>query len=367
VIEKKMESGLSLEEAPKKLEKKFAKFFSLFENPENREKRVALFSHSCPDPDAIGSLLSLSWLLYRLYGIESDIFYDGKISHPQNRSMVNLLGVRLDPIESLCPDNYQMFMLCDTVPANAGTGLHNISFDVVFDHHREVPNGGFKGLFFNIKAGSCCGTMYSLIEESGLTFQDDNDSDSKVATALMVGIVTDTDHLMSDDTTEYEFKAWSDLFEFRDSSALKHIINYQRPKLWVDMKAEAVKQATVDDGVAVVGLGIIPWKQRDVIADMASEMVQWEDVKTAITFAIIDGERIEGSIRSSNPSVSVPDLCRQIAGKFGSGGGKFGAGAYKIDLEGLAFDPDDEENVRDNLVKAINQKEISRIFRLMRK
>lgn len=349
------------------LSSRFSKFFNLFENvPANT--RAAIFTHAFPDPDALGSMMGLAFLLEKKYGIESDLIYDGKISHPQNTSMVNLLDVPLKPIESFEPVEGTMNFLVDTIPSHAGVGHHKICFDAVIDHHKEAPNGGFKGYYLNIKAGSCCATVYQLIEDSGLEFQDGNDHDSKVATALMVGITTDTENLVSDDTTEYEFKAWSKLFEFRHPLALKQIINFQRPKTWTDLKAEGIKRAIVNDGIVVVGLGRIPGKHRDIVADMATEAVTWEDVRTSIAFALIDGNRIEGSVRTTNASISVLDLCKELSNsKNGSGGAKFGKGAYRYDLGGASLEEDEEEDIKQEMWNIFNKRETARIFRILGK
>jgi nanoRNase/pAp phosphatase (c-di-AMP/oligoRNAs hydrolase) len=332
-----------------------------------KTKRAALFSHAYPDPDSLGSCLAVQWLLYKMYGIESDIFYDGTISHPQNLAMVNLLDIALKPSKDYCVDDYQFVMLLDTIPANAGAGGNKVEFDAVIDHHKENPTG-YSGTYINLKAGSCCATIFDLISNLGVSFEKDNDLDARVATSLLVGIANDTEMLMSDDTTEYEFKAWSNLFDFRNPVVMKQIINFKRPTFWVDSKAKAIMDVVIHEGVGVVGMGIIPSKHRDMIADMASEMVTWEDVHTAVAFAMIDGERIEGSVRSTNASISVPALCKELAEKYrGDGGGKLGKGAYRYGLGGAGVDEDDDEETKEATWKLFNEKEKKRIFHKIRK
>ncbi len=333
-------------------------------------KRVAIFSHALPDPDAVGSMMGMSWLLNKL-GVESDCFFVGPISHPQNVAMINLLDTGLKTIEEFDPQEYDFNILLDTVPSHAGVGNLDVEFDLVIDHHKEVCNGDFNGIFINLKAGSCCATIWDMIEKFGLKLHsgtEDNDEDSRVATAMMIGIATDTENMMSDDATEYEFRAWKNLFEFRNPIILKQIVNFERPKFWTDLKAESIMKAKVSEGVAVVGMGILPAKHRDVIADMSDEMVKWEAVHTAIAFAIVDGNRIEGSIRSSNASISVPQLCKDlVVRKKGSGGGKLGKGAYRYDLGGGGLDEDDDEDTKADTWELFNKKETKRIIRIMEK
>jgi len=331
-------------------------------------KRISVFTHSNPDPDAIASIMSVEWLVHKLHpNMEVRGFFSGVISHPQNVAMVNLLDPNLHQISEYVPIVEELKILVDTVPSNAGVGEHKISFDIVIDHHKEVPNGGFSGLFINLKAGSCCGTVYHLIKKMKLEFNDDNDNDAKVATALLVGISTDTESLMSDDVTQYEFEAWSELFDFRVPVVLKKIVHFERPKFWIEHKAAAVENATVDEGLGIVGLGIIPARHRDMIADMADNMISWEDVNTAVAFAIVDGDRIEGCVRSRNASVMVPQLCKELATQHGNGGGKLGKGAYRYSLGGTAFDDEEDDETKTETWKLLKSKETKRILRVMSK
>lgn len=361
------EDGNSRQELDRKQNCLDRAFKHCTERLQEAPQRVAIFAHPVPDPDALGSMMGLAWFMRKVFDVEVDCFYDGIISHPQNVAVQNLLDPELKLLDDYQPQNYGLRLLVDTVPSHAAVGKHQVDFDAVFDHHKETPNGGFRGVFVNMKAGSCCATIYQLIKSRGLLFDAGNDRDSKIATAMMVGIATDTENLLSDDTTEYEFEAYWKLFPYRDSDALKKIVNYKRPKSWIEAKANASRDAIVnDDGVAVVGLGFINSKQRDLIADVADEMSTWANVETAIAFAVVDGDRIEGSVRSTNPSVSVPALCKELGMKCGSGGGKLGKGAYRYGLGGVSVEEDEEDDTRAKMWEFVRTKETRRITKIAR-
>jgi nanoRNase/pAp phosphatase (c-di-AMP/oligoRNAs hydrolase) len=172
---------------------------------------------------------------------------------------------------------------------------------------------------------------------------------------------------MSDDATQLEFDTWADLFELREPTILKKIVHFERPKFWIDHKASAVKNAQIQEGLGVVGLGIVPARHRDMLADMADEMVSWEAVNTAVVFAVVDGDRIEGSVRSRDSKVIVPNLCKSLAGKHGAGGGKLGKGAYRYTLGGVSFDEEDDDETCNKTWELLNDKETKRILRTVRK
>lgn len=345
--------------------KRFQQYFE-----KNLEKKVAIFTHLGPDPDGIGAMMGMSWLLDKAYGIQSDLFCSGSISHPQNMAMVNLLDPVLRSAEEYKAEDYALNVLVDTVPSHAGVGTHTVKFDIIVDHHKDLANSS-EGLIVNLNAGSACGTVYDIIKNLKLKFSDDNDNDSRVATAMMVGITTDTDHMMSEETTQYEFDAWSELFEYRNTASLKKIVNYERPQLWVTAEADAVRRVVISDAIAVVSMGILPSKHRDLLADMASKLVCWEGVHTGVAFAIVDGDRVEGSVRSTNASVMVPALCKKLGTAFGveygDGGGKRGKGAYRYTLAGGSIEEDDDEETRHRVCELLSEKETKRIFRIMAK
>lgn len=331
--------------------------------------KISIFSHPSPDPDAIGSQMAMSWLLKKIFeNIEVDCFYDGCLSHPQNQRLCNLL----DPDLKLCQDciisEYDVNICVDTIPSHASCP-EKIVFDLVVDHHKDAPNGSFKGAYLNLKAGSCCATIYQLIKFYGLQFEEDNDNDSKVATALLVGIITDTEYQTSDDTTDYEHTTYRELFDYRNSSALKQITRYKQPREWVQARACVAQSAhdRIKDGVLIHGVGFITGNNRDLIAVVADEMLSWENVETSVAFAIVDGHRIEGSVRSSNAALAVPSLCKELGGQYGGGGGKLGKGAYHYDLGTFASDADTDESTREKMWDFINEREVKRLLKVIKK
>lgn len=331
--------------------------------------RVAIFTHKSPDPDAIGSQMGLTWLLQKAYeNVEVVSFYDGHISHPQNQRMVNLLDPDLRPVTECNLSEFDLFISVDCVPANS-VCPEATCYDLVIDHHKEIPNGGFKGIFLNLKAGSCCSTIYQLIKQYKFSFEEDNDLDSKVVTALLVGIITDTESLLSDDTTEIEHSTYAELFNFRNSSALKQIIKYKQPKEWVQARAcVANAYNNVKESVLVHGIGFLDSNDRDLIAALSDEILSWEGVEVAIVFAIIGGNRIAGSVRSSNASIAVPTFCKELGHQFGGeGGGKLGKGAYSYPLGGCANqDGEMDETTKDKLWEFILERETKRLLKHLR-
>jgi len=142
---------------------------------------------------------------------------------------------------------------------------------------------------------------------------------------------------------------------------------FKRRKFWIDKKAAACSEAEIDEeGYAIVGLGLIPTAERDLIADMAEEMVSWATVQTAIAFGVVGGDKIEASVRSLNASLSVSNFCKKLGGRHGSGGGKHGKGAYQLPLAGFSIDDDEDVEDAQEAWSAIKKKESKRIGRIIK-
>lgn len=329
---------------------------------------IGIFTHRFPDPDAISSMMALRWVIQKLTGAKVvDLIYEGKISHPQNQVVDNLLEPNLKDVDELEDIAYNKCFLVDTVPDNAGCGqFKDIRFDLVIDHHKEPPKIETDN-YINLHAGSCASTIYQIIKKNDLTFDPDSEIDKRVVSGILVGIATDTDTLCSPDTTKLDVLAWSELLEYRDPDTLARILNYEKPKLWVEKKAEIFPQVKIVEGLAVVGIGVIDNKHRDLIADIADDIRSWEEVNTAVVFALIDGSSIEGSIRSCNSAISVPNLSKKLgSGKGGAGGGKAGKGAYKYNLGGSSIDEHDSPEIKELTWALFDKKEKERVFQIIR-
>ena len=329
---------------------------------------ISIFTHKYPDPDAIASMMAVKWLIQKISPVKIiRLIYDGAISHPQNQVMDNLLEPNMTCADSIQHMKIDKAILVDTVPDSAGTGkLPEFEFDLVIDHHKE-PSEQTAKQYYNTHNGSCASTIYQFIKHHNLEFDEDSEIDKRVATAILVGIATDTEMMCSPETTESDVQAWSDLLEKRDPNLLSRIIKYGVPKLWVETKASIMQKVQISDGIAVVGIGMLDSKHRDLISSIADDIKTWNEVHTAIVYALLDGNIMTGSVRSSDSGISVPTLCKTLgSSKKGNGGGKPGKGAYSYSLGGSSLDDEEDEQIADMTWKLFEIKEKSRILKTIK-
>src|SRR5438477_12825883 len=88
---------------------------------------VAFVSHVNPDPDSLGSMLGLAHLVETCLDKPTRLIRDGLISRAENRAMVELLEVDLDPIEEVIWRPGEVMVMVDSQP---NTGRHTFEGDV---------------------------------------------------------------------------------------------------------------------------------------------------------------------------------------------------------------------------------------------
>ena len=313
---------------------------------------VAIGLHSTPDPDAIASGLGLSRILTHLNPkIQTKILYTGEISHVQNRTMVNVLNiplVKMDDVEDITA--FDIYCTVDCTPERSFPKEITECL-ITIDHHK---NDTKKSEIVDIRhVGSTASIIWEYMNELGIKLDESEDDDSVIATALVLGIRTDTQNLVSENTTDLEYRATQSLMPIVNKQHLTSIEDYPIPSYFFDLRSRLDNKDNVfsEGSLFIGGIGYISPSRRDVIPAMADERKRMEGVETAIVFAVVD-DHIEVSVRSQSVSVDVNDLCQKIFGKE-HGGGKSGAGAAKVPLGFLSMNQHIPDMIKDKMWDAV--------------
>ena len=62
-----------------------------------KEGKVVLCTHRHPDPDGLGALVGMQFLLAQNFGLESDLVLEGRIRRAENVAMRRLLDIQSLP------------------------------------------------------------------------------------------------------------------------------------------------------------------------------------------------------------------------------------------------------------------------------
>src|SRR5438132_7540938 len=108
---------------------------------------VIFVSHVQPDPDSLGSMLGLAYLVETCLEKPTRLTRDGLVSRAENRLMVELLDLELETVEELTHQPGNSVVMVDSQP---NTGRHSLDPDIplyaVIDHH-DTP-GDLEGIPF---------------------------------------------------------------------------------------------------------------------------------------------------------------------------------------------------------------------------
>ena len=309
----------------------------------NKINKIAVLTHKHPDPDAIGAAVGLK-AKFESHGAEVTIFYGGEISHPQNKTMVNVLSLDLQSADELTADYFSKFdlvVLVDCTEQNAA--VSKVKADVIFDHHRtQVDKENYR--FVDIRpVGSACALVYEALKNDDFTFDKESDKDRFAATAMLMGIKTDTNDLLSEATTALDNEAYEALSKTADTAKIWSIIQYPLPKYLFQLEKRALNEDNHKqiNATYVVFIGLIPSAQRDALPILSEKFIRMEGVSTAVAFAIVD-DNIGASVRSVDVSLDVDAFCKRVFGKDCSGG-KLGQGGALVPLGVLGVANESED------------------------
>ena len=319
---------------------------------DHQGERHIVVMQDFPDPDAISAAYAHQ-LISRNQNIEVDIVYSGSISHQQNLALVNLLEIQMTPFR---PDmdlkNYTGAIFVDHQGSTArdiAQALHRAKIPVlmILDHHdvQSPPECEFQ----DIRSIGATATMYAQYLEQGIMSLDTGQEEhTKMATALMHGVITDTNNFMRAGPGDFQAAAF--LSRYRDSDILEQIMNQARSKKTMEIIQKALENRVIAESVSIAGIGYLRSDDRDAIPQAADFLVTEENVHTAIVYGIVQGpdhnEAVIGSLRTSKLTLDPNDFLKGALGMDASGapygGGKHSAGGFQIPIHFLAGGSKDE-------------------------
>jgi nanoRNase/pAp phosphatase (c-di-AMP/oligoRNAs hydrolase) len=277
---------------------------------DGREK-LGILLQPDPDPDGIACGYALRALLGRKRPTAPLISF-GEVKRPENIAMIDALGI---DVRTVTPDELEEFdglALLDVQPTVFGENMpaRVRSVDVVIDHHPE--RSGYDAVFRDIRTayGATASILTEYIRADGF------DLSSKLATALVYGIKSDT-QLLGRETAREDISAFAYLHSCHSPALLRRI---ERPALPTDgLRAlgRALTQTVVEDGIHLLVLGRVG---EEVIPQVADLALQAEGAEWAIAAGIV-GPDLVFSVRNVGYVRAAGDVVRAVVEGLGVGGG----------------------------------------------
>ncbi|MBK7585932.1 MAG: DHH family phosphoesterase [Myxococcales bacterium] len=314
------------------------------------EKLVVLLSGH-PDPDSIGSALAHRRICEHV-GVEATLAHAHPVSRLENRALVKLLGVEMLRVSSPRElESFRYVSLVDTSVPEASIPLPaGLEILTIVDHHRgAAAEARFKDIRPSLGATA---TIYAQYFENGVVpFGGTSRDDSLVATALLCGIRADTDDFIF--ATPEDFQAAAYLKSLADMSVLRRLGRRVVAAVSMDTLSRALGDLEIVRDFALSGVGAVAPGDRDAIGEAADFILRREDIDTVLVYGIV-GDHVDGSLRTSSPSVDPASFLENAFGCDPSGrpygGGRSDKGGFKLPL-GLLAEAEDRtaiwQHVRD--------------------
>jgi phosphoesterase RecJ-like protein len=313
----------------------FAQEFKTLQYVITRGQKILLFAHNRPDPDTVGANMALYYYLQQLgkdvtlacwneYPASLQEILPGKFVHPDNLDLTS----------------YDVVIASDSVDRGFHLVRSLLGEDqvvVLLDHHPDITLTG-DIVMIEPTLSSTCEIIYLYLKHISFTL------DTKIATALLTGILFDTGGFQHSsvspevmDIASHLMKAGAPLGKISKILFAKQ--NLPAMRLWgkafdkvryLEKEGALVTAVTRQD---VLDCEASP----DDIYELASVLCTVPNIR----YALVLSEREEGTVRANLRTMKHTDVdVSALAHKFGGGGHKLASGfemAGKIVETGEAF------------------------------
>ncbi len=257
--------------------------------PAGDERRLLLLTHRSPDPDALGALTGLDFLLRATLDLEPVIATGGRIFRAENMAMVRELDLVFEDYETIDPSRFWGVIVVDAQPTFGHTVLPpEVPVLAVFDHHQpqgppvddEIPHYDVR-----LGTGATCSMVYEYLNAAGVEI------DKRTATALCCGIRFDTADL-SLKITSLDEDAFFECFRIADRRMLARIKQPSLPSSYYRELHRSLSRARKHGPLVFGLLGKV--KDPESVAEMADFFLRLEGAG----WSLVGGE-FEGSYHLS--------------------------------------------------------------------
>jgi nanoRNase/pAp phosphatase (c-di-AMP/oligoRNAs hydrolase) len=202
------------------------------------------------------------------------------------------------------------------------------------DHHKAL--GTIKAHFVDIRenSGSTSAIFAEYIQNAPEEFNGESTFESKVATALMHGIRSDTDDYVN--ATALDYKASQFLSPFVDKDLLSLISRQAISAKTMDLTQIALQHKDIKETYLFSGVGYVRDEDRDGIGQCADYLLHREGIETVIVYGVVGNSFIDGSLRTKSHTLDPDKWLKDVFGKNEEGkyygGGRKDKGGFQIPL-----------------------------------
>jgi nanoRNase/pAp phosphatase (c-di-AMP/oligoRNAs hydrolase) len=291
------------------------------------EGTLGIIAHTNPDPDAISSALALAVIARNANPnrLACRIFYDGIIGHQANRTLVNLLEIKMEKMEPAALQECTYLALVDSPAPGVNNSLPpRTRVHIVIDHHNDGKLGESGTMFVDSRPG--LGATASILSQ--YLQELDISVDKRVATGLLYGIRSDTRDF-SRNVTPQDLNNAAFLLPLTDSVLLDKIMSPSLSEETLDILGTAIENRRIQSGYLFSNVGYV--RNRDALPQAADILITLEGVNTVLVYGISD-EAIIMSARNRDVRLHIGNVLQEAFGTMGDAGGHPSMAAATIPL-----------------------------------
>jgi phosphoesterase RecJ-like protein len=299
-----------------------------------REERVLAVTHEAPDGDALGSVSALILMCDRL-GVSCTGYVPGQSAFPSEYSFLPGLDRVARGDSPVTAGGLAVYFLdCASSLRGDVDGLPKDGLWVNIDHHQDNPGFGDVNLI-DPEAASTTAILYEIFKAGGFRI------DEEVATALYVGLVTDTGRFQYSNTTAAAHRLAAQLQDMGCNVAGVYRQVYESvplPKMMLMQRMVSRMERRLGDALVVSWLGNGDLEEVGADEGHTEGLIDTLRCLEGVRVAALARERKRGpivetkvSLRSTDGSVDVAELAHERGG-----GGHTRAAGFTSDGSAMA-------------------------------
>jgi nanoRNase/pAp phosphatase (c-di-AMP/oligoRNAs hydrolase) len=292
--------------------------------------RCVILVYNDPDPDAVGAALAVA-ALWRAAGADPVIRYTGEVQRYQNKLLLSWLDAG---IERLGPDELASAGAVAVVDAQPGFWAEDPPrVDAVIDHHPPRPDTVAAYCDLRHGFGSSSTMLAEYLEAAEFPI------DRRLGTALLYGIITDTDDLQrnagSSDIRMYE------LLQHRaDRHFIQRLKKSQVPMAMLDYIAWGIGHRVTYRDMVLVHFGTVP--SSDILVQVADLLLLTCGISWVVVAGVRrhrdKGDKLVVIFRGDGHEVDVGRRATKAFAALGSAGGHRTMARAEIDVDGAQIE-----------------------------
>lgn len=293
--------------------------------------RLILCTHRHPDPDGLGALVGVQYLLSTRFQLAADLVLEGRIRRAENAAMRDLLGIHPLPKGSVRAAAYAGVVLVDSQPGFSHThppgGLPILA---VLDHHdgaiEESAQAATRAPFHwvDVRYGSTSAMVYDLLRAF------DVEPDARVATALFCGVRYDTNDLQRG-ASRHDEQAFLRLERLANRQLVAEIDQPPLPREWFQTMHAALAACRTHGPLALTLMEAVP--SPEAVAEVADWLLRLEGQEWSLAGGACDGV-YQVSLRTDAMGADAYPVLRDLLAGIGNCGGHGRMAGGQVLLDG---------------------------------